>query len=537
MKNIILCLLLLSNIALAAPGGFDAIPSAVKQTRKEWFYGGVKVANLPVARTEISGLARAQRAENKNYLWAVEDGPLSRIVAINSTTGADAGAWTADITTEDVEECASATINGQPYLYIFDFGDNSNSRSTFKILRCKEPIITGSNANFPSGDVEEIIVQFPAGDIPSHKDCEAAIVIPTTGDIFIFLKRVTPVTFYYLPHSATYTGTQTLIGRYALSTHPLNTPISTTTSGNNGYVTGATISPNGTEILLRSYDQVVRHTWNQSLRSILQALTQEPKIIIPCMADPVGSGFMGIQTNSEPQGEAICFDNSGLDYFTCSELVTTHGGSSTNYPLYRFYRSLKPTTTYTFQQGLNSYTGSVDTTIDSGAATVTSDTTTTMIADFDYSTYPTISRTRTGLIKWDITSIPTTAQVVQAYIQLNISVEGLGFDLFKINVPWTASSTWNTLTDGLAKDGNDVLTPEIVKWGPTPVGQGMDNYVGMIHVNLDLSTVQGWVSSPINNNGIAIFGPVESTGDGLQISSNESTLQNTRPKLVIVTTE
>lgn len=537
MKNIILKLLLLANISFAAPGGFDSIPAAVKQTRREWFYGGTKVGNLPVARTEISGLTVAKRPENKDYLWAVEDGPLSRIIAINASTGAEAGAWTASgITTVDVEECSSAIINGQPYLYIIDSGDNSNSRTTFKVLRCKEPIITGNSANFPAGDVEEIIIQWPTVSAPAHKDCEAAFVDQITGDMWFILKRVTPLTFYKLPYQASYTGTQTVEAASQIATHPLNSPISTTTSGNNGYATGATMSPNGSEILIRSYDRIVRHTWPQSLRPLTQSLSQEAKIELPCMADPIGSGNMGIQTNSEPQGEAICFDRAGLDYFTCSELVTSHGGSATNYPLYRFRRSLTPTTTYTFQQGENSYTGSQDTWIDSQATTTSNSSSTTLIADYDYSTYPTVSRDRVGLIKWDLSSIPTSSTIVRAYVQLYVAVEGLGFDIFKILVPWTDVSTYSSLTSGLSKDNVDLLVPELVKWGPTPVGSGMDNYVGFVNVNLDPETIQNWITTPSSNNGFALTGPIESTGDGLQIGSNEATTQAQRPKLIIVTT-
>lgn len=535
MKTALL-VLLSAAAAIAAPGGFDAVPSSIKQTRKGWFYGGVKVADLPVARTEISGLAVPQRAENAAYLWCIEDGALSRITAINRTTGADSGAWTASgITTSDVEECASANVNGQPYLYIIDSGDNANARATFKVLRCKEPVVTGSNSNFPGADVEEIVCEYPAGNLPAHKDMEAVFADPLKGDLYFITKRISPILCYRLAHAASYSGTQTLEYLGAISNDATLNTISNTPSGNNGYATGATMSPNGTEILIRSYDKVARFTRNLSTQTVYQALSAAPTFL-PSMSDPVGGGTMAIQTNSEPQGEAICFDRAGLNYFTCSELVTTHGGSSSNYPLHRFVRCPTATTTYSFRDGTSGYSGTVDTFLDSTNPTTVQTTAASLVADYDYSAYPTVSRTRTGLVKWDVSTIPTTSTVIQAYVELYVGTEGLGLRMFRVLQSWVESDTWNSLTGGIAIDGTDASTTPAALWGPTAAGGGMDNYTGFIHINLDIAVAQAWVSNASNNKGLVITGPVESTGDGLQFDSRESVTAGRRPRLVIITT-
>jgi hypothetical protein len=521
-------------VALAAPG-FDPVPAAAKQTRRPWFHGGVKVADLPVARTEISGLAAPQRPENAAYLWCIEDGALSRLTAINRTTGADAGAWTASgITTSDVEECTSARVQGQPYLYILDTGDNANARSTFKVLRCKEPVITGSNANFPGGDVEEIVCQFPGANVPSHKDVEGVFAEPLTGDLYFLTKRITPILCYRLPHAASYAGTQTLDYLGAISNDGALNTLSTTPSGNNGYVTGAAMAPNGTEILVRSYDRIARFGRNLGTQTVYQALSGTPAFL-PCMADPAGSAFMAIQTNSEPQGEAICFDRAGLHYYTCSELVATHGGGSGNYPLFRFQRAATATTTYSFQDGIAAYSGTLDTYLDSGAATTPQTTAASLVADYDYSAFPTVSRTRQCVVKWDVSAIPSSATVVRAYVEFYVNTEGLGLRLFKVLSSWVESDTWNTLSSGIQVDGIDAVTTPDALWGPTAAGGGMDTYTGYIHINISPDTAQDWVTAPANNKGLLVTGPVESTGDGIQIDSREGATAARRPRLVIVT--
>lgn len=536
MKTI-LALILSAAVSAAAPAGaFDPAPAAIKQTRKGWFYGGVKVADMPVARTEISGLAIPQRAENAAYLWIIEDGALSRITAINRSTGADSGAWTCSgITTTDVEECASANVNGQPYLYIIDTGDNANARSTFKVLRCKEPVVTGSNANFPGADVEEIVCQWPGANVPSHKDCEAIFADPLKGDLYFITKRISPILAYRLAHAASYSGTQTLEYLGAISNNATLNTISNTPSGNNGYATGATMAPNGSEILICSYDKIARFPRNLSTQTVYQALSATPAFL-PSMPDPIGGGIMAIQTNSEPQREAICFDRGGLNYFTTSELVTTHGGSSSNYPLHRFVRCPTALTTYSFQDGVASYSGTIDTFLDSNTPSTAQTTAESLVADYDYSAFPTVSRTRTGLVKWDVSTIPTTSTVVQAYVELYIGTEGLGLRLFRVLQSWVESDTWNSLTSGIAIDGTDASTTPAALWGPTAAGGGMDNYVGFIHINLDVSVAQAWVANASNNKGLVVTGSVESTGDGLQFDSREGVTASRRPRLVIVTT-
>jgi hypothetical protein len=530
MKSI---LILLTCAQFALCQSFNPLPSAMLQKRKGWWGQGTSVGNLPSAWTEISGIATARLPANKGYLWCNVDGNEPNIRAINATTAAAAGIWTASgITLSDVEECDSASVNGQAFLYLFDTGDNANARATIKVLRIKEPTITGSNAAIPGGDVEEITCEYPAGNVPSHKDLEGAFADPHSGDLYFITKRISPILAYRLPHAASYSGTQTLEFLGSLHNDAAFNTISDTISGNNGYVTGASITPNGTEILLRSYSKVWRFPRNLSTQTIYQAMSSAAPAAVEAY---VGGGNNFLHPGSEPQGESVCFSPSGLEFYTCSEFVATESSSASAYPLYKFSRLGTAQTTWTFQQGASSYTGTTDTYLDSGAATTSQATAISLVCDWDYSAYPTVSRTRQAMLKFDITSIPTTSTVVQAYLDLYINTEGLGLSLHRILIPWADTDTYNTLTAGIALDNADASAAADFTKGPYTVGQGKDTYTGNLHINLPLATVQSWVTTPAGNHGYCIVGPNESTGDGVQISSEDNATAAQRPTLVIRT--
>lgn len=526
-------LILLACAQAALCQSFNPLPSAILQRRNDWWSQGRSGGNLPTAWTEISGLATPRVPANKNYLWCIVDGNEPNIRAINATTGAGAGIWTAaGITLSDVEECSSALVDGQAYLYVFDTGDNANARTTIKVLRIKEPTVTGSDANIAGGDVEEITCQFPAGNVPTHKDCEGVFADPHTGDLYFITKRITPILAYRLAHAASYPGTQTLEYLGPLHNDSSFNSISDTVSGNNGYVTGACIAPNGSEILLRSYSRVWRFSRNLSTQSIYQALSSAAPVAVDAY---VGGGNNFLHPGTEPQGEAVCFSPSGLDFYTCSEFVATEGSAANAYPLFTYTRLGSAQTTWTFQQGASSYTGTTDTYLDSGAATTSQATAVSLVCDYDYSVYPLVSRTRQAVLKFDLSSVPTTYTVVQAYLDLYINTEGLGISLHKVLIPWADTDTFNTLISGINLDNVDAPATADITIGPSAVGQGLDAYTGNLHINLPLATVQAWVSTPASNHGYCIVGPNESTGDGVQISSEDSVTPAQRPRLVVRT--
>ncbi len=92
-------------------------------------------------------------------------------------------------TNVDWEDMASARLNGHPYLFFGDIGDNTGKRKSIKIYRVPEPTGTQCRAD------EIIELKYPDG---SH-NAETLLVHPKTGDITIVTKAsLHPAGIYFL---------------------------------------------------------------------------------------------------------------------------------------------------------------------------------------------------------------------------------------------------------------------------------------------------------------------------------------------------
>lgn len=496
-----------------------------------WFSAGENIGNLSSTYPECSGIASGKRSENTGYIWAIEDGPTGYVLAYDKTNATLCGKWTiTGASTSDVEDVDSAVVGSQPYVYLADSGDNTSVRTSFLVIRIKEPVITRSDGTVGSPDVESIAVEYPSGNLPSHKDCEALLVDPANGDMYFVTKRISPVKMYRLTHAASYSGLQTLTYIGDLTADAAFNTLSTTVTGNNGYVTGGNISPDGKEILLRSYSTVWRFPRNPSTETIFQALS-----VAPVAMEFVGGGNRFLQPNSEPQGEAVCFDFSGTFYYSASELVVARGGSASFYPLFKYARLYSAPTTYTFQEGSNAYAGTIDTYLFQSVPGTANGSAVSMVVDQDYGTYPTITDQRQSLLRFDVSSIPSSSVVVSCTLDLYINTEGKGFTLWKMLQTWSESSTWTSMSAGVSFDGIECSsTADAIIFDAT-AGEGIDTYVGSYHINIPIATAQAWVSNSATNFGWCITGPDESSGDGLQLDTREGVTQSRRPRLTIKT--
>lgn len=176
---------------------------------------------------------------------------------------------------------------GVHYLYIGEIGDNQ-AQYDFKIIyRFPEPNIStnSTTSTIPSQQVDRILFRYP-NDV--QMDAEALIVDPLTTDIYIITKREEPVTVYRLawPHS-----TDAPMTADKVATLPFT------------QVTAGTISPNGLQILLKTYETIFLWTRNPE-ESIVDALMRPPA---------------RIPYTPEPQGEAIVFGSDGQRFYTLSE--------------------------------------------------------------------------------------------------------------------------------------------------------------------------------------------------------------------------
>lgn len=167
------------------------------------------------------------------------------------------------------------------YLYMGDIGDNNAEQASRVIYRFPEP----TNLNTPIQQVERINYRYPDGP----RDAEALLVDPQTRDIYIVSKRETRVRLYRLKYPQN-------INEVTVAENLGEIPLSV--------VTGASISPDGTEILLRTYTNVYyyKRTAGQSLPDAIQL--KEGRTL---------------PYRLEPQGEAVCFDREGRGFYTLSE--------------------------------------------------------------------------------------------------------------------------------------------------------------------------------------------------------------------------
>jgi hypothetical protein len=171
--------------------------------------------------------------------------------------------------------------DGINYLYIGDIGDNNSQNVISQIYRMPEP----ANLQTPITQIERINFRYPDGP----RDAEAMFVDPQTKDIFIVTKRENNSRLYRLPYpqNINEVAVAESLGELQLT-----------------FATGAAISPDGTEILVRTYTQIFYWKRNAG-QTVADAMQRNSNRQLPYRL--------------EPQGEAICFDKEAKGYFTLSE--------------------------------------------------------------------------------------------------------------------------------------------------------------------------------------------------------------------------
>lgn len=494
------------------------------------FADGLSVGNLPSTTNwqELSGMACPTLPANAGKAWIVSDSPANMLAAISLTDASNQGVWTLQgvsiSSPADWEEVATARIGGVSYIYVCDIGDNPSTRSTFNIHRCIEPQITGSDGTILSADIHTIVCAFPGGgSAPTHKDAEAVIVDPDTGDIYVITKREAIPGVYRLAHQASYSGTQTLeyLGKMWDVPDITTVPLGATACN----VVGATISSDGKEILVKNYDAIYYFARPDKSVSIYTALTQTP-----VQVSYVGGGSVSPKKShpqAEPQGEAICFSYDNNDYFTASEYLASEGSTAARFPLFKYTRLPKAATTAAFQDGVSpdaGYAGTLDTYIWQTNPSTVRGTETTIVLDI---TPGTPSDDRRALLKFDLSSIPSNAVVVGARLDLWISAEGQGWAWYRMLVPWDENSTHNSL-GGVNNDGVKAVATE-----STRNGVNLDTIVNIsVRDNMLVSDVQQMISSPSTNYGWLGLN-TDTGGDGVQFDSRQSTTAARRPKLTV----
>lgn len=306
--------LILAGLMAAHCGQVMAANTGVK------FANGVNAGNIQGSSLpEVSGCAASR--VNPGIFWMHNDsGDSARIFAV-SNTGVQKGIFNfSNASAADWEDIAvgPGPVAGQSYVYVGDIGDNGASRNSRQVYRVPEPKLGVTPSTIAA---EKFTFNYPDGP----RDAETLMVDSRTADVYVVSKRESSNRVYRfkapLVNGQTYTGVE--VARITISG-----------------LTGGDISADGSRILIRNGGQV--YLWLRKDGETVGAALSRAPVLVP--------------TASEPQGEAVCWDATGTDYYTTSE-----GG---NKPFYH-YKSLdggtgspdQPTSTNSLQINQTMKTG------------------------------------------------------------------------------------------------------------------------------------------------------------------------------------
>jgi hypothetical protein len=282
---------------LTGPGSSVPVPTTAPRaplpcpTADQLQVAGV-VANPAI--TESSGVAASRR--NPGVYWVHNDsGDRARVFAM-TTSGADLGSFdVAGATASDWEDLAVAPgPGGASHIYIGDIGGNGG-RATVTVHRVAEPAV--DPAAPAVGAVVPGVASF-SGTYPGggRYDAEAMFVDPATTDIYIVTKSATGASrLFLLPAAAQVPGGSTTLVQVGTRQF----------SGGNLEVTGGDMAPDGSEIVLRTYDRV--YVWHRPAdRSVAETLTGAACVLA---------------VSGEPQGEAVGYQHDGRSLVLATEGV------------------------------------------------------------------------------------------------------------------------------------------------------------------------------------------------------------------------
>jgi len=245
---------------------------------------------------EASGVVESRRTPG--VLWSHNDaGDDPRLFALSST-GRHLGTWTIDGAPRgDWEDIAASSEGGEAILYVGDIGDNARDNETITVYRVLEPETPDPESGDPVDETvsaEVLTLTYPDGAI---YDAESLMVDGPTGDLYIVTKDYDGVAEVFrkpAPHADGDDVTLEHVQSLNFSAAPLF----------GGATTGATISPAGDQIVIRTY-RPTAFLWSRvEAISVAEALSGEPCEVL---------------LEAEEQGESVGFAADGSGLFTISE--------------------------------------------------------------------------------------------------------------------------------------------------------------------------------------------------------------------------
>jgi hypothetical protein len=233
----------------------QAVPETQSSLRKGEAPTGDYAAPVTLATlknrsiTEGSGLAASKA--NPGIYWTHNDSGNGPLIYAFDASGASRGVWQLPAAScKDWEDIAvgPGPQAGKSYIYIGDIGDNEAMRADVVVYRVPEPTVAVADASsskskpLTTEPIEVFRFRYPDG----KHDAETLLVHPQTGDLYIVTKVLLENPgLYEAAAPLTSAVTTTLKRRGSLSVPSLL----------GGFITGGTISPDGTRVALCDYIQ------------------------------------------------------------------------------------------------------------------------------------------------------------------------------------------------------------------------------------------------------------------------------------------
>ncbi|MCG8308121.1 MAG: hypothetical protein MI975_12070 [Cytophagales bacterium] len=257
---------------------FDSTPEMIFEPAVS--AGVIRNLNLE----EASGLMASRN--NPDMFWAVNDsGNKPILFLINDKAELMHSYWFQDLENRDWEDLSmyEDKPSGRHKLVIADIGDNSAVRDHIEIIILDEPAYSMESDTIIR-EFKKHKLKYPDGP----KDAETVLCDPVTSQMYIISKREENVSVFEVPE---HLSTSAVMELKLVSKLPFTN------------VTSGDISPDGGEILLKTYDEV--YYWRRDNRQVLtNVLAQE---------------YVTVDYKVEPQGEAICWKVDGSGFYTLSE--------------------------------------------------------------------------------------------------------------------------------------------------------------------------------------------------------------------------
>jgi len=233
---------------------------------------------------ESSGIAASHLTPNA-YFTHNDSGDRARFFRFNNR-GQVTGTYTLPTAKAvDWEDMASRLQQRRSYLYIGDIGDNSKKRPNVVVYRVQEP--AGGSESISK--IDTYTLTYPNG----ARDCEALIVDPATGDLYLVTKVGSGQSEVYFVAAPSKSGSfaLTLLGKVTVDTGGLGGTM----------VTAGDASPDGKYVALRTYSGAVEFRVGARFRDWWKS---SPNRV------PVMAAF---------QSEAICYSRDSGRILTTSE--------------------------------------------------------------------------------------------------------------------------------------------------------------------------------------------------------------------------